>query len=699
MDEKRNTLSKGQFWGRMGARLRQTGTRHTTRDTAEGLAAALVGFLLAGCALPFSTYPLGLAFLCASSRHTLAIAAGLMAAAFTLPHAPWLSVAVVAGTLLVRVAARVFIDLPVRIGGDGRRGELLEHLRGRLFCEGLYLRMAAGAVAVFAVGLSAVIRGGFRYYDLFGALFSIVVAPLSVFLFAGLFEGEYGRLFSPRLAAPMGAISCVSLASALAYSLRDTDLAGVSLALAFAFLAVVFLCRRHGLVAALLGALATGAAVGLPHAVLLLAAAFTVFLAAELPLPLAASAAAMVGTVCGVLILGKSAAISLLLPLATGAAVVGVIDKAIRAEKVRPKAIPSTGVDLRARVAALHAEGEGLAEALSSLSADLLKEPFPGESAEPIAEDYGTSAVLLRELMTREEEHLTEDGRLAVAVERRLTDLGYAFASVSVTGVRQRSLRVEGLSPIPAATGLDYLGSQLSRVTGISWQIPSVTESGVLTAERAPSIRVSSGSHRSAKEEVCGDEVAVFSDRGRGFFYALLDDGMGSGREAADTARLGSLFLRRLLPAGVRPETALRMLNAFLRRGRNGGTVESSTTVDLFAVDLLLGRAAFLKSGAAPTYVKRGKNIFYLDAKTAPVGILREIDTKQIEFDLKVGDLVVMVSDGITGGENECVWLLRMLDATTETDPEALARQIVDRAAACGTPDDLSAIVLRIDPV
>ena len=108
------------------------------------------------------------------------------------------------------------------------------------------------------------------------------------------------------------------------------------------------------------------------------------------------------------------------------------------------------------------------------------------------------------------------------------------------------------------------------------------------------------------------------------------------------------------------------------------------------------GRASFLKSGAAPTYVKRGKNIFYLDSKTAPVGILKEIDAKQIDFEVRDGDVIVMVSDGITGGENECLWLLDYLDTTDERDPTRLAEHIVARAAEEDAPDDLSAIVLVI---
>ena len=698
MDEKQNILSKNQTIRRVGRAWGKTVDRRTPRDTATGLAAALVGFLLGGCALPFSTYPLGLALLCASTKHTLAVAAGLLAAAFTLPLSPWISASVVVGTLLVRIAARVFVDLPVRIGGDGRRGELLEHLRGRMFCEGLYLRMAAGAVAVFAMGLYAVIRGGFRYYDLFGALFSMVIAPLSVFLFAGLFEGEYGRLFSSRFASPLGVLSRIALATALSYALRGTDLAGVSLALAFSFFAVITLCRRNGLLAAILAAAATGAAVGLPYPMVLLAVAFIAFLCAELPLPFSASAACLAGTVCGVLILGKSAAVSLLLPLLSGAAVVGVSDKLSHSQTAPPSAIPVGGRDAREYLLATRTESEGLVEALASLSDTLLQEPLPQEEAEAIALSYGTSATLLRELSARLDEGFTEDRRLSASVTERLSALGYTAASVSITGTRQRSLRVTGLSPMPAATGLDYLGGQLSRVSGISWQIPSLAGDGTLTAERAPILRVCHGSYALAKEEVCGHVISVFRDRERGFFYALLNDGMGAGKEAAETARLGALFFQRLLPAGVRPETILRMLNRFLRQGRNGGDVESSTTVDLLAVDLLLGHASFLKSGSAPTYVKRGKNIFYVDAKTAPVGILREIDAKQIDFDLKAGDVIVMVSDGVTGGENECLWLLNLLDATEETDPTTLARQIVDRAARESEPDDLSAILLRVDP-
>ena len=150
MDEKKKRPCKAALL-RPGALPSETTTGHMApTNTLLCLAGALLAFVLGSSPLPFSTYPLGLALLCASTERSIYIALGLLAAAFTV-ELPWaLPVFVTLGTLVLRIAARVFIDLPTRIGGDGRKGEMLEHLRGRLFCERLYLRMACVCVSVFS---------------------------------------------------------------------------------------------------------------------------------------------------------------------------------------------------------------------------------------------------------------------------------------------------------------------------------------------------------------------------------------------------------------------------------------------------------------------------------------------------------------------------------------------------------------------
>ena len=214
MDEKKKEVLGKQWlheaWGWI---VRHMST--TPREMLRGLVAALIAFLLANCELPFSVYPLGLAFLCASTEGTLYIMAGLVAASFTLPLPRALSLCVAVGTVIIRILARVFIDLPNRIGGDGRRGEIREYLRGRMFCEGLYLRMACSCVSVFAMSLGAIVGGGFRYYDLFGALLSMVMAPMAVRLFSGVFSGETDSPFSGRMAVAARHLSHVSVCAAL----------------------------------------------------------------------------------------------------------------------------------------------------------------------------------------------------------------------------------------------------------------------------------------------------------------------------------------------------------------------------------------------------------------------------------------------------------------------------------------------------
>lgn len=787
MDEKKKSMPKGTL--RQGAERRSHFRMMISepRDTLKGVLLALMAFLLGNCPLPFATYPLGLALLCASSEGTLYVAAGLIAASFTMPLPPTLPIAVTVGTLLVRILARVFIDLPARIGGDGRQGEVWEHLKGRLFCEGLYLRMACVCVSVFAMSLYAIIRGGFRYYDLFGALFSMVVAPVSVFLFAGLFEGEYDRLFEGRIAAVLTHLSYIAASTALCRALADVTLTGIPLSVAFAFVATVALCRHRGLIPATCAGLLCGLVLEPLYAPILAISAVAAYCIFDVSPMLAAAVACIAGTVCGVLMTGSGAVSAVFLPLFSGTAVYCTAEKLRRREPVKEPPPPlradhsaehlasqtagalrlantlrelsetvtaiserrkkPSAADLRglcdtcfdqlcphctAREACWETGYHTMLNSLDSLTltlsdkgeltpedlpdplakdcpgathfvnlvnegmADLTMNSVCSEKTEIFAMDYLATSTLLRELCQTHEEDHREDERLSAAVSARLRDLGFASESVSVTGKRLKRLTVRGISPCPDGTKTDYLIGQLSSVCGFPLTAPRVEENGTLTAIRAASVEAACGSSFSAHESVCGDVISVFRDEDRGYLYAILNDGMGAGKEAAFTAQLASLFLRKLIPAGASPETALRMLNHFLRLGRNKGNTESSTTVDLLILDLLECRATFVKSGAAPTYVKRGKNIFYLDSKTAPVGILRELDAKQIDFELRDGDTIVMVSDGITEGDNECLWLLDHLDATDCEDPHTLADHLVKSAAERGHADDLSAITLRI---
>ena len=79
-----------------------------------------------------------------------------------------------------------------------------------------------------------------------------------------------------------------------------------------------------------------------------------------------------------------------------------------------------------------------------------------------------------------------------------------------------------------------------------------------------------------------------------------------------------------------------------------------------------------------------------------PVGIIDRPDCERIGFDAEVGDVVIMMSDGVTQNRDECVWLLGMLNTEWEDDLGAMAQKIVTRARAEGSEDDITVTLIRI---
>ena len=140
------------------------------------------------------------------------------------------------------------------------------------------------------------------------------------------------------------------------------------------------------------------------------------------------------------------------------------------------------------------------------------------------------------------------------------------------------------------------------------------------------------------------------------------------------------------------------MLNNLILSRCSDSTGECSSTIDLIELDLITGGTSFIKGGAAPSFVIRGGTVHRLQAGTAPIGIIRKLDTQVCRFDLRAGDTVVMISDGIMQDDPECKWLTGYLNECGETDPEEIVYEICLHASESPVHDDCSAVALRILP-
>ena len=211
-------------------------------------------------------------------------------------------------------------------------------------------------------------------------------------------------------------------------------------------------------------------------------------------------------------------------------------------------------------------------------------------------------------------------------------------------------------------------------------------------SERSFDAESATASMAGEREEVSGDTALAFESES-GYFYSLISDGMGSGKEAKETSGFVADFMRRALEFNSEGQTALKILNHTVRHRPR----ECSATVDLFSVDLYRGDAEFLKSGAAASYVKRGASIFRIKSKTAPIGLLKTVDAERIRIELEGDDYIIMLSDGIAGSAEDTPWLIELLSKPPKRNLKEYADYILS-AAMKNLPhsDDMTVLVTKV---
>lgn len=317
-----------------------------------------------------------------------------------------------------------------------------------------------------------------------------------------------------------------------------------------------------------------------------------------------------------------------------------------------------------------------------------------------IASDYANIAKMITGCLEDSEEEAERNAALSAALEEKLRAEGITYESLSVYGKVRPRVFIRGFTVKDLACGLEDLKKMAEDSVGAPLTEPEMSIdydklNMYCECRRRFAAKHGSYSVRGRDCEVSGDTARSFTGDG-GCFYFIICDGMGSGRDAALTAKVASVFLERLLRAGCREETALDMLNDFTRERR----IECFSTVDILKVDPYSGHAVFFKSGASASFVLRGGKLFRIGCETAPVGILDRVVAKRVNFDLKEGDIVVMLSDGVIPDEEDSAWLYDVLsDRKRFSAPLPEAAKAIAETGRCraSRPDDATVGIIRID--
>ena len=331
----------------------------------------------------------------------------------------------------------------------------------------------------------------------------------------------------------------------------------------------------------------------------------------------------------------------------------------------------------------------------SALTGEMLR----NNRTEILAMDYEGAASIINDALEEDDGEYRFDPELEQKASEYLQDAGIGFAGVTVYGNRRRQILIRGADLRESKVTQEVLRADLGEMCGLELSRPTLeVESGVQTlilrARKKLSV-IGAENNISADGGVSGDSLNLFSNK-RDYFYALISDGMGAGKEAAFTSGLCSVFLEKMLRAGNRAWTSLRMLNNMIRSRGADSLRECSTTVDLLELDLMTGEASFIKGGAAPSFVVRNGEVHRLQAGTAPIGIIQALNARATPFPLHIGDTVVLISDGVLPEDTEDEWLMAFLATCGAHTPEEIVYRICLHAAEREGHDDCSAIALRI---
>ena len=197
-----------------------------------------------------------------------------------------------------------------------------------------------------------------------------------------------------------------------------------------------------------------------------------------------------------------------------------------------------------------------------------------------------------------------------------------------------------------------------------------------------------------------GDSFSTV-ELGNGKFAVAISDGMGNGERARAESSAALSILEQLLKSGMDEKLAIKSVNSVLMLRSPD---EVFATVDMALIDLYSANTTFMKIGSTPSYIKRGTEVIQVTANNLPIGILQDIDVDLVSIQLKPGDLLIMMTDGIFDAPgpavNKELWIKRVIQEIESDDPQTFAEcmlEMIVRYQQGEIRDDMTVVAARID--
>lgn len=291
------------------------------------------------------------------------------------------------------------------------------------------------------------------------------------------------------------------------------------------------------------------------------------------------------------------------------------------------------------------------------------------------------------------------DSARSLAIKTAIRDAGVPIDALSYFTDGSGAVTVEiTVLDKPFDTDRKKVKTIMELMTKRHFSEPEITVTDIRTTimyrERLPfSIIYGVSQKPFGKNSLCGDTVALTNTDNHSC-CALISDGMGTGKRAAVDSVMTASVTEKLLSAGFSFDSSLRIVNSAMIAK---STDESIATIDGVQINLFTGRIDFYKAGAAVSFVRKGNNVISVEESSLPIGILRDISFAKSSVQLEAGDIVLLVSDGVTAGD--CGWISDELLSWSTNSMEDLAKHITGLAALRTQKelgDDLTVLAVKL---
>lgn len=310
-----------------------------------------------------------------------------------------------------------------------------------------------------------------------------------------------------------------------------------------------------------------------------------------------------------------------------------------------------------------------------------------------------------KEIQRERENHHKQEELILEALQ----EFGIHIEQVEIYSLEQRNVDID--MTIPYCQGLGecekliapMLSDILKETIVVNSEDCSTYPNGFchVTFRSAKAFTVDTGIAHAAKDGgfLSGDSYSTI-ELGCGKYAIAISDGMGNGERAHVESKETLQLLQKILQSGIEEKVAIKSVNSVLSLRT---TDEIFSTLDLAMIDLQNAETEFLKIGSTPSFIRRGNKVIKVEASNLPMGILQEFEVDVVSEQLKAGDLLIMMSDGVFEGpkhvENFDLWMKRKIIELKTDNPQEVADLIMEeviRSRAGYIEDDMTVVAVKI---